>query len=186
MTPLPWQEVELAIQKEERWLREILDFGPYTETASIPRLPNLSPDKMLRQIATLIVQGDIQAREIKNPIELGLWSSELVTIDEIDTTNERHGDHWHQSMMSLVKEHFINDGFKVINEPFLSHGRADLGVYKKGYQNLFVEIGTTSLYKTWLNTRSMPSTIFLFIPTTTYAVELATSDMLNPEMTSTH
>ena len=180
MTPLPWHEVELAIQKEECWLTEVFDFGPYAGKESVPILPNLSPDKMLRQIATLIVHGTIQAREIKNPIELGLWSSELVQIDEHSSAEERHGGHWHQAMVGVVKQHFINDGFEVINEPFLSHGRADLGVYKTGYQNLFIEIGTTSLYKTWLNIKSMPSTIFLFIPTTTYAVELITGDMANP------
>ena len=89
MTPLPWHEVELAIQKEECWLTEVFDFGPYAGKESVPILPNLSPDKMLRQIATLIVHGTIQAREIKNPIELGLWSSELVQIDEHSSAEER-------------------------------------------------------------------------------------------------
>ena len=57
MTPLPWHEVELAIQKEERWLTDVFDFGPYVGKESVSIPPNLSPDKMLRQIATLIVQG---------------------------------------------------------------------------------------------------------------------------------
>jgi hypothetical protein len=174
MPLLPWHEVEHAILKEERWLNEVFDFGPYSHQGSTPIPPNLSSDKMLRQIAIAIVNGTIQAREILAAEENSLWLEPDARITQLEP-NERHGGHWHQSMMSNVKKHFINTGFEVINEPYLSLGRADLGVYKDGYPDLFVEIGTTSLFKTWFNTKTMTDSIFLFVPTTAYAIELKTT-----------
>lgn len=171
MTPLPWHEVEQTIIKEERWLNDIFDFGPFSDKDSTPIPPGLSNDKMLRQIAIAIVNGSIEAREIRSTLELGLWSDKNTYIDEMDEEDERHGSHWHRTMMSVVKQHFNNEGFDVINEPYLSIGRADLGVYKSGYQDLYVEIGTTSLFKTWFNVQTMPNKILLFIPTTSYAIE---------------
>jgi hypothetical protein len=140
MSPLPWHEVEHAILKEERWLTEVFDFGPYADKNSGPVPPGLSEDKMLRQIAIAIVNGTIIAHVINNPHELGLWSLEHSNIYQNDEHNERHGGHWHQSMMDIVKQHFISEGFEVVNEPYLSLGRADLGVYKSGYQDLFIDI----------------------------------------------
>lgn len=174
MPPLPWHEVEHAILKEERWLQEVFDFGPYAHKDESPIPPNLSNDKMLRQIAIAIVNGTIQAKEIRSSEENGLWLGTDNTAGLLEA-NERHGGHWHQSMMSIVKQHFVNTGFEVINEPYLSLGRADLGVYKDGCPDLFVEIGTTSLFKTWFNTKTMSDSVFLFVPTTDYAVELKTS-----------
>ncbi|MES2966209.1 MAG: hypothetical protein V4668_00310 [Patescibacteria group bacterium] len=171
MTPLPWHEVEQKILTEERWLNEVFDFGPFSGEDSTPVPPGLSNDKMLRQIAIAIVNGQIEACEIQSALEFRLWTNININIDEIDEGNERHGSQWHRSMMSIVKQHFINEGFEVVNEPYLSIGRADLGVYKSGYPDMFVEIGTTSLFKTWFNMKTMPNKILLFVPTTAYAIE---------------
>jgi hypothetical protein len=176
MTPLPWHEVEKTILNEERWLNDIFDFGPYLDTDSPPIPLRLSNDKMLRQIAIAIVNGGVVAREMRSAVELGLWTDEPTHLEHIDKGDERHGGHWHQTMMSIVKQHFCDKGFEVSNEPPLSLGRADLGVYKPGYQNLFVEIGTTSLLKTWFNIKNMPNTIILFIPTTSNAIEFKIND----------
>lgn len=51
--------------------------------------------------------------------------------------------------MDVLTEYFAKQGFEVIPEPFLSKGRADLGIYKDGHAHLFIEIGTTSAYKLW-------------------------------------
>jgi len=56
----------------------------------------------------------------------------------------------------------------------LNFGRADLGVYKDGRKNTYVEVGTTSLYKTWMNMCSMRESVFLFVPSDKYAVEFET------------
>ena len=84
--------------------------------------------------------------------------------------------------MSVVKQHFMKEGFEVVNEPYLSMGRADLGVYKSGYPDLFIEIGTTSLFKTWFNMKTMSNKILLFIPTTSYAIEFKISENVNPQV----
>jgi hypothetical protein len=178
MNPLPWHEVEYSILKEEAWLQEVFDFGPYSEAdQSTPIPPGLSNDKMIRQIAISIVRGVIEAREIQSNKEFSLWSDMQIDMSLDIQNEERHGGYWHQRMMGVVKKHFTNTGFEVVNEPTLSLGRADLGVYKDGYKNLFVEIGTTSLFKTWFNIQTMSETIFLFIPTTTRAIELQVNKM---------
>jgi len=41
-------------------------------------------------------------------------------------------------------------GFDVVREPTLHQGRADLGVYKKGTPDLFIEVGTTSLRRNFI------------------------------------
>ncbi len=176
MTPLPWHEVEQKILIEERWLNEVFDFGPFSDKDSAPIPPGLSNDKMLRQIAIAIVNGAVVAREIRSTLELGLWTYEPTYLELMDKGDERHGGHWHQTMMSIVKQHFNNEGFEVSNEPPLSLGRADLGVYKSGYQNLYIEIETTSIFKTWFNIKNMPNTILLFIPTTSNAIEFIIND----------
>ena len=182
MTPLPWHEVEKTILNEERCLNNVFDFGPYSDKDPTPVPPGLSNDKMLRQIAIAIVNGSIVAAEIQSVLELGLWSDKNEYIEEIDEVDERHGSHWHRAMMSFVKQHFTSQGFEVVNEPYLSIGRADLGVYKSGYPDLFVEIGTTSLFKTWFNMKTMPNKILLFIPTTTYAIEFKINETLSHQV----
>ena len=77
--------------------------------------------------------------------------------------------------MTIIKSHFIENGFEVVNEPYLNQGRSDLGVYKENYPNLFVEVGTTSLYKSWINLHTMPQSIFLFVPSEYYALEFQNS-----------
>lgn len=171
MTTLPWHEVEKTILKEESWLSEIFDFGTYIDKDTDLKPSGLSNDKMLRQIAIAIVNGTVEAREIRSSSQCGLWSDKNNFIAESDEGDERHGSNWHRTMMNTVKQHFSNEGFEVINEPYLGLGRADLGVYKSGYPDLYVEIGTTSLFKTWFNINTMLNKILLFIPTTEYAIE---------------
>lgn len=171
MTTLPWHIVEQTILNEERWVTEVFDFGPFSGNDSKPLPPGLSNDKMLRQIAIAIVTGAVEVREVRSSVELGLWSDKSICIEDIDKGDERHGSHWHQSMMNVVKQNFTREGFDVINEPYLSVGRSDLGIYMQGYPDMFVEIGTTSLFKTWFNMKTMPNIIFLFVPDTSYAIE---------------
>lgn len=125
---------------------------------------------MLRQIGISIVNGKISACEIKSSKVNGLWT-ENVAGWELDVNEEHHGGEWHRAMMSLVKKHFVERQFKVVNEPALNWGRADLCAYKEGYQDLYVEIGTTSLFKTWFNSQTMRNVIFLFVPSVYSAIE---------------
>ena len=167
---LPWHVVEAAILKEKKWLLRVLDFGLRLENFSTSPL---SADEILRQISISILRGDIHAQELNSMQVNGLWMDGGKNWER-EHAGERHGGEWHRAMMAVVKNHFIENGFEVINEPYLNQGRADLGVYKSGYTNLYVEVGTTSLFKIWINLHTMPNSIFLFVPSEYCAIEFQT------------
>ena len=73
--------------------------------------------------------------------------------------------------MDVVTEYFENQGFEVIPEPFLNEGRADLGIYKDGHMDLFIEIGTTSAYKLWWNLQMLTNSKILLVPNEKRAIE---------------
>ena len=169
----PWHTVERAIREEKRWLLRVFDFNQLREKKYAESAPAfLSSDEMFRQLSISIVSGKIHARELATQKINGLWTND--TQLELSDIQERHGGEWHRAMMGLVKKHFIENSFEVITEPELNYGRADLGVYKQGYPNLYVEIGTTSLFKVWFNLHTMPKSIFLFVPSVYYALEFQT------------
>ncbi|TSC68017.1 MAG: hypothetical protein G01um101472_196 [Parcubacteria group bacterium Gr01-1014_72] len=171
---LPWHIVEKAIAKEYAWLKKVLDFGPrFKEQDEIASELGIENYQMLRQIGIAIVSGKISARDIITEKASGLWSSQEM-LAEIHS--ERHGGEWHKAMMGVIKKHFEEGYFEVVNEPYLNFGRADLGVYKPDYPNLYVEVGTTSLFKFWRNLSSMPHSVFLFVPTEYGAIEFITKN----------
>ena len=67
-------------------------------------------------------------------------------------------------MMDVITEYFVSDGFEVIAEPFLSQGRADLGIHKNGRMDLFVEIGTMSAHKLWWNLQVLTNCTVALVP----------------------
>lgn len=166
---LPWHIVEKAIQKEQHWFAHAMDFGIYEKELPI----GVSKEQLLRQISIAIVNGRIKAREYKTKKINSLWVNNSLSW-ELGTSEERHGGEWHRSMMNLVRKNFEETGCEVISEPYLNYGRADLGIYKKSCPNLYIEIGTTTLFKTWFNLSAMPNTIFLFVPSVYLALELQT------------
>ena len=182
---LPWHIVEKAIATEKEWLLRVFDFGQQRKTIQEEHdvTAPLSPDQMLRQISISILRGNIRVRELISEKINGLWMENSAGW-ELDHTEERHGGEWHRAMMSIIKKHFVENGFEVTNEPHLTQGRADLGVYKKGHANIYVEVGSTSLFKTWINLHTMPNSIFLFVPSENYALEFSTSHI--PPAMSTH
>ena len=78
--------------------------------------------------------------------------------------------------MNVIAEYFENHGFEVVPEPFFNKGRADLGIYKDGYLDLFVEVGTTSAYKLWWNLQMMTNSKVLLVPDETRAIEFTCRD----------
>ena len=173
---LPWQVVEKAIASEKLWLIDCMDFSqdysfdrPQQEGFSTHPLSDV---EMLRQLAISIVRGSIRAREIISERENGLWTD--VDVEVSQHNDERHGKDWHRFMMNVIKEHFLKQKYEVINEPDLNFGRADLGVYRDDRKNTYVEVGTTSLYKTWMNVCSMRESIFLFVPSNKCVIEFKT------------
>jgi len=158
---LPWDIVEKSIAREQKWLQETIENSPYEDKHNFN---NLCQNCILRQIAILIVSGKIKARNITSKI--CLWGNKRMNI-------KVHGKEWHADMMSLVAGHFKSLGFRVAIEPNLNVGQADVGVYKKGKRNLFVEIGTLSFSKLLSNLKSMENTNFLIVLGPKHAMELS-------------
>lgn len=169
--PLPWHVVEAAIQREKKWFLEVFEFDDRGHNQST--MP-VSHDEMVRQLCVAIVSGKVRARELRSKTANGLWMDDVPDDWISISTQERHGEQWHQAMMHIIKHHFIADGCEIINEPRLNQGRADLGVYKTGLPNLYVEVGSTSLCKTWINLLTMPNSAFLFVPSEQCTLEFKT------------
>lgn len=88
-----------------------------------------------------------------------------------------HGKEWHSEMMKLVASYFQSLKYEINIEPNLNFGRADLGVYKKGKRNLFIEVGTVSISKLMLNFESMKGSDILLVLDSKHAVEFSILDV---------
>ncbi len=109
----------------------------------------------LRCIAVLIVSGQVKATEIKREPQLkSFWNTKKRVKIKKNKVRKRHG----------IENHFLSRGFEVSCEPTLHQGRADLGVYEKGKANLLIEVGTTSLFKLWLNLKQKKHFTYLIFP----------------------
>jgi len=67
--------------------------------------------------------------------------------------------------MDTIYEYFKILGDKVVLEPTLNYGRADLGVISNSNnKNIYIEVDTVSLFKLWYNLSTMKNTTFLVVP----------------------
>ena len=156
-TDLPWHIVEEAINREIKWLETVI------EKTVIGKVPGCDDCRYTyRKIALLIVTGKITAKEFIARDGHDLWDD--LTQKHGIKKSARHGGVWHRKMMDVVTEYFANQGFEVIPEPYLSQGRADLGIHKDGHMDLFVEIGDTSHYKLWWNLQMLTNCRILLVP----------------------
>jgi hypothetical protein len=163
-TGLPWHIVEEAINREIEWLERAI------EKTVIGKVPGCDDCRYTyRKIALLIVTGKITAKELIARDGHDLWD-ELTQKHGIKKS-ARHGGVWHRKMMDVITEYFTNQGFEVIPEPFLSQGRADLGIYKDGHMDLFIEIGDTSPRKLWWNLQMLTNCRILLVPDENRAIE---------------
>lgn len=160
----PWHEVEKQIREEILWLSKVID----TFVEKEKHAPSGCKYCYLRNIATLIVQGNILANEIKKD---GTLDSFWLPPSPTPTERVYHGSDWHRETMERIEHHFTMQGYRVIREPVLQQGRADLGVYKSGELDLFIEVGTISLYKLMLNLTTMRRFTYLIVPSSELLVE---------------
>lgn len=112
---------------------------------------------MYRLIAILIVSGQIRATEISSSF---LWGDNDNNFEKV----HKHGKEWHSNMMNNIDNYFKKQGYDITTEPQLHHGRADLGVFKKDKKDMYVEVGTTSIYKLCLNLYFMKDFVILIVP----------------------
>jgi hypothetical protein len=166
---LPWHKVEEAINREIKWLETAI-----AQTV-IGKVSGCDACRYTyRKIALLIVTGKIKAKEFTAREGHDLWDD--LTQKHGIRKSARHGGIWHRKMMDVVTEYFANQGFEVISEPFLSQGRADLGIHKDGHVDLFVEIGDTSAYKLWWNLQMLTNCRILLVPDEKRVIEFTCSN----------
>jgi hypothetical protein len=168
-TGLPWHTVEEAINREIEWLQTVIE---QTATDKVPGCDDCR--YTYRRIALLIVTGKIKAKEFIAREAHDLWDD--LTQKHSIRVFARHGGDWHKKMMDVIAEYFENQGFEVIPEPFLSQGRADLGIYKDGHMDLFVEVGTTSAYKLCWNLQMLMNSKILLVPDEKRVIEFTCRD----------
>lgn len=168
-TGLPWHVVEGAINREIKWLKRVV------EQAVVDKVPGCDDCRYTyRKIALLIVRGKVEAKEFIARDGHDLWDD--LTQKHGLKRSARHGGDWHRNMMDVITEYFEAQGFEVFPEPFLSQGRADLGVYKDDHADLFVEVGTTSAYKLWFNLETLINSKILLVPDERRAIEFTCRD----------
>jgi len=168
-TGLPWHIVEEAINREIEWLRKVIVEHVIEKVPGCDECPYT-----FRKIALLIVTGKIKAKEFIARDGHDLWDD--LTQKHGIKGSARHGGSWHKKMMDAITEYFEKQGFEVIPEPFLNKGRADLGIYKDGHMDLFVEVGTTSAYKLWWNLQMLMNSKILLVPDEKRAIEFTCRD----------
>jgi hypothetical protein len=169
-TGLPWHVVEEAINRESEWLRKMI---VQSTTEKIPGCDECR--YTFRKIALLIITGKVKAKEFTAKDGHDLWDG--LTQKHGIAKSAWHGGDWHRKMMDVITEYFERDGFEVIPEPFLSKGRADLGIYKDDYMDLFIEIGTTSVYKLWWNLQTLTDCKILLVTDENRAIEFTCYDV---------
>lgn len=154
-----WDMVEKKIKEEMIWLRNNIDtFSDKERTA-----PTGCRECFMRRIAILIVSGQVKAKEItKTPILESFWTDKRFSEKNRSKIHYGRSD-WHKETMVRIENHFLSLGFKVVREPDVSGGRADLGVFKKGKPTLYIEVGTTSFFKLWLNLERKRMRKFIYL-----------------------
>lgn len=159
---LPWDEVERTINKEKEWLKKSIETSPFPDK----EFPVSCPDCIYRRIAVLIVSGKIKVKEIDSK---KLWSDMESSI--IKEKNKKHGGEWHNNTIKVISKYFKNQNYKIESEPRLNYGNADLLVYKNGEKNIYVEVGSVSLYKLLYNLETMKDVDLMIVPKDNYLIE---------------
>jgi len=151
-----WHLVEDKIKVEMDWLRRSVE----TFLVEEKHAPRGCRECFLRRIAILIVSGRVKATEITRTAPLkSFWRSK----NSRNCEKYRGGD-WHKKTTQKIDNHFRQQYYKTALEPNLYWGRADLGVFKKDKLDLYVEVGTTSFFKLWINLEQMKSCVYLIVP----------------------
>jgi hypothetical protein len=165
---LPWDVVEKAIKREMDWLRNVID----TFSDEEKNTPITCRECLIRKIAILIVSGKVKTTEItKSPLLRSFWINESKITRKNNKKKIHHGQLWHRKTMKKIESYFLSQGYEVIREPNLHWGRADLGVFKKNKQDLYIEVGTTSFFKIWMNLETMKNFIYLIVPSDNRLIE---------------
>ena len=168
--PPTWNTVENIIDNEIIWLKNNIPVLPetYKKNPSFLKYDEL----ILRKLAILIVSGKVKATEFRAKNNKDLWNNltEKLCFKKIN----RHGQEWHKKMMDAIYEYFKLQKCKLVLEPILNYGRADLGIHSNSNKTLYIEVGTVSLFKLWYNLLTMKNVTFLIVPSENKVIEFNT------------
>ena len=165
-----WHNIENLINQEVTWLKSNIPVLPGGYKENPPFLK--CDDCILRKIAILIISGKVGATEIRAEENKDLWNNLTENMNFKKTS--RHGEEWHRKMMDVIYEYFKLQNYKIVFEPILNYGRADLGVYSKLNKTLYIEVDTVSLFKLWYNFSTMKNATFLIILSENKVIEFNT------------
>jgi len=168
--PPTWNTVENIINQEMFWLKNNIPVLPESYKENPPFLKY--DEIILRKMVILIVSGTVTATEFMAKDNNDLWSDDLKEWGFKKIS--RHGQKWHRKMMDEIYNYFKKQGGKVIMEPSLNCGRADLGIYFKRGPNIYIEVDTVSLFKLWYNLMTMKNAVFLIVPSENKILEFKT------------
>lgn len=169
---LPWHTVENILNKEILWLKEKISIIPATKYRN-DRLSQSCDNCFFRKLAILIVSGKIKAIEFQAKNGINLWHGVISQKESLGI--RKHGKDWHRKMMDIILNHFKKQNYKIILEPTLNYGRADLGFFPNQKEAIYIEVGTVSLFKLWYNLSTMKNITFLLIPNEEYIIEFMIS-----------
>lgn len=154
---IDWNEVEKTISEEMEFLKNNISPSPFEQNDPIK-----CEYCLLRKIAIFIVSGKIKIRKISY-INNSIWQAKN---NHLAGNFKKHGGNWHNNLILTVEKYFLASGIKVEKEPPLYYGRADLGA-----NNMFIEVGTTNLYKLYLNLSSLKNCKIILVPADDYLLE---------------
>lgn len=164
-----WQETEDAIDKEIAFLIKSISVLPerYRGQTALTNLIKCD-NCIFRKIATLIVGGlvKIQRRPVQN-----IWSG--FYFDDKERKLLHHGRDWHKKMIDSIIQYLSKTGSnnKIVVEPILNYGRADIGIFDEDKRPTYIEVGTVSVFKFWYNLMVMPNSIFILIPNDDFIIK---------------
>ncbi|MDD4901836.1 MAG: hypothetical protein PHE24_01745 [Patescibacteria group bacterium] len=155
---IDWNEAEKAISDEIEFLKNNISQSPFEQNDPIK-----CEYCLLRKIAIFIVSGKMKLKKISY-LNNSIWQAK----NNLNTDNlKKHGGNWHNDLISTIEKYFLTNGIKVEKEPALYYGRADLGTDK----NVFIEVGTTNLYKLYLNLSFLKNCKIMLVPSDDYLLE---------------
>jgi hypothetical protein len=157
-----WIDAEDEIVKIIADLKENISVMPerYRSDESLKSLIKCD-DCLLRKIAVLIISDFIKIEKI---LLKDFWPN--FYFDKSERPLHSHGADWHRKMIDSVAQYIGKD--KVVIEPILDYGRADIGIDK----SIYIEVGTVSLFKIWYNLMVMSKCTFILIPNDDFIIKL--------------
>lgn len=155
-----WKNVENKLMEISDFLKQNLEFSPYTQNDPIQ-----CHDCLLKMTSILIASDKIELNKLRYE-KNNLWRTD--NENNYIKNKKGHGAKWHHNMMENIENYFNLNNCNVYVEPNLHYGRADLYVHDI---NTYIEVGSVNLYKLYLNLYFMNDCKILIVPSEYYSLE---------------